>query len=434
MADFFQGFSNVHELFQNEFSQISTATHNVTGKKVILKIYVKSFMNNKQLESLMNEVKFLKLMKHPYIMSYYGLFETVNHIVIVLEYINGTTLLDYFNEGRINEFEAQKIFRQIAYALFYLHETCNIVHRDLKLENIMYSSIDHRIKIIDFGVSSDSSEMSTQCGSFQYCAPEIIKNNVYTNSVDIWSAGVMLFLLLTGEFPFDNENTAALVNQILTQDPIWPTHITDDALDLLKRMLEKDPNSRIKINEIMEHKWVKEEDCKRRVILNLMSDPEIVSFNEKVNVDHGILMKIHKFDSRININELSKDLLQGMESWDTITYNIFKNEKYNQLLQDAKARNDGKVIESGSFSNNIPIKHFRINQISISQNVFSKIDTSCIIKKATVRRESKDNYSQLPNLLTLTPKSKQVFYRKKSFTPFIQSPTKPHSLSKTTKP
>ncbi|OHT16961.1 AGC family protein kinase [Tritrichomonas foetus] len=355
-------FKDFKELFQSDISQVYSATHIETGITVLLKAYQKDLLAESHISYVNNEIRFLRMMKHPYIMSYYGILQSPSHVILILENIKGETLLDRINQrGGLTEFEAQKVFVQLIYAISYLHEKCNIVHRDLKLENVMINENDN-IKIIDFGVSTDNISMSTKCGSFQYCAPEIIKNDVYTRSVDIWSAGVMLFIMLTGEFPFDDPNSVLLVQKILNEEPCYPTFVTENALNLLKRMLDKNPETRITIHELLNHPWIRKNSFNSRRLENSLQDTDYVSYSSEQKINTNILMEMKALNENINFDALKDDLTKNNDTFDTITYRILKCRAYEEAWADKLTSPANIDFES--------IKKDINASISISQTMF----------------------------------------------------------------
>ena len=140
-------------------------------------------------------------------------------------------------------------------ALKYLHTKVHIVHRDLKAENVLYDG-NHNIRIIDFGFGKEMDPdqyFQTQCGSLFYAAPEIIQGQKYSYSVDIWSAGILLFALNSGFLPFDDQNLAKLAQKIIYQEVTYPAYFSVSLRDLLTKMLNKDPVQRPCVDEILQH-------------------------------------------------------------------------------------------------------------------------------------------------------------------------------------
>ena len=167
------------------------------------------------------------LLHHPYICGMRELITHTNHYYMVFEYVNGGQMLDYIiSHGRLRERVARKFARQIGSALDYCHRN-NVVHRDLKIENILISQTGN-IKIIDFGLSNlynPAAHLATFCGSLYFAAPELLNAKVYTGpEVDVWSFGVVLYVLVCGKVPFDDQSMPALHAKIkrgLVEYPVW---------------------------------------------------------------------------------------------------------------------------------------------------------------------------------------------------------------------
>ena len=200
----------------------------------------------------------MKLIDHPNIMRLYDVWETSTDLYLVLEYVQGGELFEYLcNKGRLPTSEALSYFQQIIIAVDYCHRF-NIAHRDLKPENILLDQ-DFKIKIADFGMAAWQADpkgvdLRTSCGSPHYASPEICNGEAYNGAAaDIWSCGVILFALLAGRLPFDDDDCPTLLEKIIIGKFAMPLDIDDDAKDLLSRMLAKDASKRITMPEILQH-------------------------------------------------------------------------------------------------------------------------------------------------------------------------------------
>ncbi|CAO1635952.1 unnamed protein product [Sympodiomycopsis kandeliae] len=199
------------------------------------------------------------LLHHPYVCGMREMIIHPNHYYMIFEYINGGQMLDYIiSHGRLRERAARKFARQIGSALEYCHRN-SIVHRDLKIENILISKTGN-IKIIDFGLSnlfSPHSHLSTFCGSLYFAAPELLNAKVYTGpEVDVWSFGIVLYVLVCGKVPFDDQSMPALHAKIKRGHVEYPAWLSGECKHVLSRMLVTDPAKRATLPEILSHPWM----------------------------------------------------------------------------------------------------------------------------------------------------------------------------------
>jgi serine/threonine protein kinase len=180
--------------------------------------------------------------------------------------------------------KVQKIFTQLVGAVSYVHKNC-CVHRDLKLENILLDKHEN-VKLVDFGFTREyegkSSYLQTWCGTICYSAPEMIKGEKYAGEkVDVWSLGIILFALLSGELPFDDDDEHATKTRILKEEPKYPDHIPTQAKDLIVSMLSKRPFIRPSLADILQHPWLAEFAPQQQAILKLQQPAPFTSDLEK---------------------------------------------------------------------------------------------------------------------------------------------------------
>ena len=251
-------FTLIDQIGSGTFSDIFSATHIKTNTNVALKVSLKT--NVEEYDKILDqEVKISQSLHHPFICKYFYEFETEHLNVIVMELVDGMTALDYVNQSHgIPLSEVKNIFTQLLIAIEYLHDEAHITHRDLKLENIMIDSCGH-IRLIDFGFSTKNSMMSTLCGSIPYCAPELLSGQLYTKESDIWSMGIILYSLFDGNLPFFHSNTNTLVSMICNSDVKFPPNFDESLKDLVLKILDKNPVTRIKIEGIKQHPFISQE-------------------------------------------------------------------------------------------------------------------------------------------------------------------------------
>ncbi|XP_050315513.1 5'-AMP-activated protein kinase catalytic subunit alpha-2 [Anthonomus grandis grandis] len=246
------------------FGKVKIGEHQLTRHKVAVKI-----LNRQKIKSLdvvskiRREIQNLKLFRHPHIIKLYQVISTPTDIFMIMEYVSGGELFEYIvNHGKLQEHEARRFFQQIISGVDYCHRHM-IVHRDLKPENLL---LDHNmhVKIADFGLSNmmmDGEFLRTSCGSPNYAAPEVISGKLYAGpEVDIWSCGVILYALLCGTLPFDDEHVPTLFRKIKSGIFPIPDYLNKSVVSLLCQMLQIDPMKRASIEDIKKHEWF-QVDC-----------------------------------------------------------------------------------------------------------------------------------------------------------------------------
>lgn len=219
-------------------------------------------------DQLQNEINTLRSLHHPNIISLYDVYTTDEKIFIIMELMTGGELFDYVvQKGTLTEEEASGIVNKVVSALVYMHEK-NIIHRDLKPENLLLvrkprSPLDLEVKIIDFGLSKRLEGQNTQSflGTRGYLAPEMLQRLEYSRAVDIWALGVLVFVLLCGCLPFDDEAHYIPPDDIVSDKfhlrfPRWATNLSDSAKDLLSRLLDINPHRRLTAAQALKHPWV----------------------------------------------------------------------------------------------------------------------------------------------------------------------------------
>ena len=229
--------------------------------KVAIKWIYKTYLKPEDLEVIDQEVYVLQALKHPNIVKYYDSIEDEHHLCIITEFWEGLTLNEFIRTyKRLGERRAVKVVHQILKAIQYWHSK-NISHRDLKPENIIVDD-NNKVKLIDFGLSklTSQSQLKSILGSPQYMSPEI-STGVYTNKIDIWSIGVLLYEMISGEVPYNGRWIKDIKNKIESKDlpfynKVW-TKTSPEWIDLVKSMLIVDPSKRITAKKALKHKWFK---------------------------------------------------------------------------------------------------------------------------------------------------------------------------------
>ncbi|PPQ64122.1 hypothetical protein CVT24_008733 [Panaeolus cyanescens] len=257
-------------LGEGEFGKVKLGLHCQWGEEVAVKLIRRGNVDSTvRMSKVEREIEVLKTLKHPNIVRLYDVIETDKYIGIILEYASGGELFDHILAHRyLRERDAAKLFSQLISGVWYIHQK-KIVHRDLKLENLLLDR--HRNVIItDFGFANrfehrSDDLMQTSCGSPCYAAPElVISEGLYVGSaVDIWSCGVILYAMLAGYLPFDDDpanpdgdNINLLYKYIVSTPLSFPDYVSAEARDLLSMMLVPDPTRRTTLDGVMRHPWL----------------------------------------------------------------------------------------------------------------------------------------------------------------------------------
>ncbi|ORY61342.1 uncharacterized protein BCR38DRAFT_347222 [Pseudomassariella vexata] len=272
------------------------------------------------------EAAIVTLLDHPNICGLRDVVRTNYHWYMLFEYVNGGQMLDYIiSHGKLKEKQARKFSRQIASALDYCHRN-SIVHRDLKIENILISKTGD-IKIIDFGLSNlfaPRGHLKTFCGSLYFAAPELLQARAYTGpEVDVWSFGIVLYVLVCGKVPFDDQSMPALHAKIKKGLVDYPGWLSNECRHLLSRMLVTDPKSRATMHEVMSHPWMikgygggPENHVPLREPLTLPLEPEVINamtgFNfgppEVIKAQLTRLIESDEYKRAVQLFQKEKDL------------------------------------------------------------------------------------------------------------------------------
>ncbi|XP_065172466.1 serine/threonine-protein kinase BRSK2 isoform X2 [Atheta coriaria] len=231
----------------------------VTGKKVAIKIINREKLSESVLMKVEREIAIMKLIDHPHVLGLSDVYENKKYLYLVLEHVSGGELFDYLvKKGRLTPKEARRFFRQIISALDFCHSH-SICHRDLKPENLLLDE-KNNIKVADFGMASlqpQGSMLETSCGSPHYACPEVIRGEKYDGRrADVWSCGVILYALLVGALPFDDDNLRQLLEKVKRGVFHIPHFVPPDCQSLLRGMIEVNPEKRLNLSEINKHPWV----------------------------------------------------------------------------------------------------------------------------------------------------------------------------------
>ena len=311
------------------FGKVKLGIHLLTKEKVAIKIFDKrKIKNEKEKEYIKREISILKKLNHYNTIKLYNIIENENFIFLIQEYIPNGELLNFLEKTEnLTEIYICKIYQQIISGIEYLYEI-GIAHRDLKLENILLND-NKDIKIIDFGLSNKYNKeneelLQSSCGSPCYAAPEMIKGSKYHGvDTDIWSSGIILYLMLCKSFPFNDKNNSKLYQKILGGKFSLPNYLSNDVKDLLSKLLKVNPNERIKLNEIKKHPWFNLINQKKNYFFGIDTNKIIMPIDEDI-------IKYMKLFYGIEHNLIIDNILKNYENNITTIYNLLLQKKIRQ--------------------------------------------------------------------------------------------------------
>ena len=333
-------FQMTKEIGKGKFGKVYIGIHEETKEKVAIKQIPKS--KEVDIQSIYDEINIQKKLFHPYLCKMYCVIENNDYIFIVNEFCSGGEIFKILEEkiDRFEEPQACKIFTQILSGLEYLHNNY-ISHRDIKLENMIFDEYEDA-KLTDFGLSKSfegNVSFNKAVGSPMYAAPEILKSQDYKGQIaDIWSMGICLYVMVCADFPFSGEDINDLVRNVIKNNFDYPTEIqiSDSYKDLVNKILEKDPNKRLTIEQIKQHPWMHIND------FNFMKSPGIIINKDILPVDTCIVKEMAG-DNEEKIRKIISDILMNKHNNSTILY-YFKVEikKRNKLatISDIRPTSD----------------------------------------------------------------------------------------------
>jgi len=247
-------------LGKGKFGNVYLARERASKYIVALKVLFKSQLQKSQVEhQLRREIEIQSHLRHPNILRMFGYFYDDSKIYLILEFAPRGEMYKALQKqagNRFDEARSSKYIYQMADALKYCHAK-KVIHRDIKPENLLLD-MKGNLKIADFGwsVHAPSSRRATMCGTLDYLPPEMIEGNLHDEKVDLWSLGVLTYEFLVGKPPFEAENNSETYKRICRVDLRFPSHVSEDARDLIIKLLRKNPEDRLSLDKVMTHKWV----------------------------------------------------------------------------------------------------------------------------------------------------------------------------------
>lgn len=327
--------------------RVLLGVHQTTGQKAAVKVVSKLELNEEYEQpkdrkgglpyGIEREIIIMKLLTHPNVLRLYDVWETSKALYLVLEYVEGGELFDLLVErGPLGEREAVKYFRQIILGTAYCH-ALGICHRDLKPENLLLDGLLN-VKLADFGMAaleSNGKLLETSCGSPHYAAPEIVSGLKYHGAAsDVWSCGVILFALLTGRLPFDDENIRNLLLKVQAGSFEMPSDISPEAQDLIWRMLVVDPMDRLSMAQILHHKLLKKYPVPNDDLISVKSLPHpetaYKSLGSRKNIDKQILENLTILWHQRSEEDIVKALLKEGSNPEKTFYALLLRYRHSQ--------------------------------------------------------------------------------------------------------
>ena len=338
-------------LGQGAFGTVRKAVHKLTGQERAIKILKKRQQDERK---LFLEVSILSKLTHPNIMEIYEFYEDKANFYIVSELCKGGELFDKITEkGSFKESEACPIMLQLVSAICYSHAN-NIVHRDLKPENIMLDSNKNSnpiIKLIDWGGAryfSKNKKMSTIKGTPYYIAPEVIKE-VYDEKCDIWSLGVIFYVLLCGYPPFNGDTDIEIIQNVQKGKFVFPEEewgvISPECKDLIKKMLTYEPAKRIGAKEVLLHPWFSqyEKKVKQDKTVALSAFENMKRFKRNKKFEHATIGFII---NQLVSKEDRADLLKQFLAWDKNKDGVLNKEEIIESYRNVYGTIDPDIVEN----------------------------------------------------------------------------------------
>ena len=428
--DFLSDYEIKETIGKGTFSTVKLGINKITNEKVAIKILKKKkITKNKDKSRLEKEISILKKLNHINVIKIHKISEEPDNFFIVMEYCENGELFNYIVERqRLSEEETAYFFYQLINGLDYIHHK-NIVHRDLKPENLLLSQ-GNILKIVDFGLSNyyypEGKLLSTPCGSPCYASPEMVCGNKYNGfRIDVWSCGIVIFAMICGYLPFEDPDNEILFKKIMKCKVDYPEYLSEDALDIMNKILVVDPNKRINIAQIKRHpfylKGKKEFEKKHKdLVAQVEFDYNKININDADDyLEDDILYNINygkDYNTDLNIKKSKSSNLLKNENLDS---NEIKKELYlfqikkrlqkfhiekNKLVKKENINNSVKHKENMNIKNNEKIKEVISKKFKINKDINKVISNKIKIKEITNQSEENTN-----NNNSFKNKEKEVF-------------------------
>ncbi|CAI9287346.1 unnamed protein product [Lactuca saligna] len=361
-------------LGQGNFAKVYHGRNLETGMSVAVKVINKDkVMKVGLIDQIKREISVMKLVKHPNVVQLYEVMATKTKIYFILEYLKGGELYDKVATGRLKEATARKYFQQLITAINFCHNQ-GVYHRDLKPENLLLDE-DGNLKVSDFGLSAlvdtkweEDGLLHTSCGTPAYVAPEVIYQKGYDGEkADIWSCGVILFVLLSGFLPFQDSNLMVMYRKITRAEFKFPNWFPSEARKLVSKILDPNPKTRISIAKIMENSWFKKGFVSEGSFGETIKDFRFLGKPDDLNA-FDIISLSPGFDlsGLFNDDAIDEKEVKFMSKMSFVTI-VLKLEEIAKISMLKVMKNDGGLLKMEGLNdgkNRVLDIHFEIFEIA----------------------------------------------------------------------
>ncbi|CAH9141551.1 unnamed protein product [Cuscuta epithymum] len=388
------------------FAKVYYARNVKTNESVAIKVIDKEKILKVGLTAhIKREVSILRRVRHPNIVQLYEVMATKSKIFFVMEYVKGGELFNKVAKGRLKEEDARRYFQQLISAVAFCHAR-GVYHRDLKPENILLDE-DGNVKVSDFGLSAISEQIKqdglfhTFCGTPAYVAPEVLARKGYDAAkVDIWSCGVVLFVLMAGYLPFHDQNIMSMYKKIYKGEFRCPRWFSPELTRLLSRLLHTNPETRITIAEIMNNRWFKKGF--KNVKFYIEDDKLCNVIDDRIDYSSDLSESESEMESRKRINSLPRP--SSLNAFDIISFS--RGFDLSGLFEDG---GDGE-----RFLSRAPVYKI-INKLEEIAKVvsFSVRKKDCRISLEGTKEGAKGPLTIAAEIFELTPSLRVVEVKKK---------------------
>ena len=346
-----------------------------------VKTIAKENLSQKNLKNLISEIQVLSKLDHPNIVKYYETYDDDKNFHLIMELCEGGELFDRIAKNkRLSEKAAAEILFKLTHAISHCHSR-GIVHRDMKAENVLFESKSNDkndVKLIDFGLAKkqNKNKMHSIVGTPCYVAPEVL-NGSYDKKCDIWGLGVLTYIMLYGRYPFDDVNKNILFEKIKTKEPIYNCKLSKEANNIIRLMLNKDPNKRPDAQELLDNLWFNK--TIKNLFKNSVKDLEIIRILKNFKIPNNFMKKILSFIVKeIHLSEI-ENIKKNFYILDCNKNGNIELSRYNSNLDKESILYENTKKESNKNNLDINNNSNNNNNNNINNN---NIFSDCLLNKA----------------------------------------------------